>query len=461
MINKGKIPTNIDAPVTPIDGRYRKKTKILSSYFSEFALVKYRMMIELKYLQKLSQYKIAPNLTKQEIFSINQLIETFNEKDFSRVKEIESEINHDVKAVEYYLREKFSKIGLTKLFPFIHIGLTSEDVSNLAYGLIFNDANSDVIIKELRTIIKILKEMADCYKNYPMLGRTHGQPAVPTTFGKEIANYVYRLQKQYKRISQFRFEGKLNGAVGAMNALEFVYPTVNWLKFSNDFITNLGLTANHFTSQILPSDNLVEYFQILVIINGVMVNLCQDIWTYIMLEELKLKKNEKEVGSSTMPQKVNPIDFENAEGNLQVANSYFQLYQQKLLISRLQRDLSDSTVKRTFGTAIAHMILAWKSLQRGLGKIDLNSLKTKENLELHWEVLAEAIQVYLRSINDDKAYEKVKELTRGRAITKEIYQQICEKLGLTKKDKRFKDLTPEKYIGLAKELVDLIINSKF
>ncbi len=441
--------------ISPLDGRYASKLSFFKDFFSEFALFKKRIFVEIEYLKRLSSFGAIRKLSQKEIDVLDQIVSNFDLNDALRIKEIEEKINHDIKAVEYFLREKFNRKKLEDLTAFIHLGLTSEDINNLAYGLIFKDFKKNVLEKELEKVLVSLKELADRYKKMPFLARSHGQPAVPTTFGKEIANFVHRLQKQQKRLSVFKFEGKLNGAVGNYNALSLIYRQIDWIKFSRVFIGQLGLVPNFHTTQILPYDNWVEFFQKLILINNIFLGLSRDIWTYIMLEELRLKAGKNQVGSSTMPQKINPIDFENAEGNLEIANSYFQLYERKLPISRLQRDLSDSTVRRTFGVALGHTFLAWNSLQQGLGKIALDEEKIKENLNHHWEVLAEAIQVYLRSTGEVRGYEKIKKITQGKKMTRENYLSLIKELRLDKTEIDFINLSPEKYIGLADKLIGL------
>jgi len=441
--------------ISPLDGRYASKLSFFKDFFSESALFKKRIFVEIEYLKQLSSFGVIRKLSQKEIVVLDQIVSNFDLNDALRIKEIEEKINHDIKAVEYFLREKFNRKKLEDLTAFIHLGLTSEDINNLAYGLIFKDFKKNVLEKELEKVLVSLKELADRYKKMPFLARSHGQPAVPTTFGKEIANFVHRLQKQQKRLNVFKFEGKLNGAVGNYNALSLIFRQIDWIKFSRVFIGQLGLVPNFNTTQILPYDNWVEFFQKLILINNIFLGLSRDIWTYIMLEELRLIAGKNQVGSSTMPQKVNPIDFENAEGNLEVANSYFQLYERKLPISRLQRDLSDSTVRRTFGVALGHTVLAWNSLQQGLGKIALDEEKIKENLNHHWEVLAEAIQVYLRSTGEVRGYEKIKKITQGKKMTRENYLSLIKELRLDKTEIDFINLSPEKYVGLADKLIGL------
>jgi adenylosuccinate lyase len=366
--------------------------------------------------------------------------------DAKRIKTIESETKHDVKAIEYFLKEKL-RGSLADILPFIHFGLTSEDVNNLAYGLMLSDANSQIVIPGLDALLAMLRSLALSHAHSVMVARTHGQPAVPTTFGKELSVFVVRLKKLEKTLAGFRFEGKLNGAVGNYNALAFAYPNINWIRFSQEFVSGFGLKPNLITTQILPADNLVEYGLLLHMVNVILIGFCQDMWSYISRGIIIQKRESKHVGSSTMPQKINPIDFENAEGNLQIANSYFELFARKLPVSRLQRDLSDSTVKRSVGSAVAHTILAWKSLVVGLSKISFNNDAASEELNDHWEILAEAMQIYFKLHGDEKGYEKVKKQLMGKQIDEKIYKELTREFPVLAK------LTPATYSGLAEKLI--------
>ena len=441
--------------ITPIDGRYASQLAKLNKFFSDFAYFKYRLYVEIEYLLFLASEKIITPLTKKQVDKINRIWQEFNLKDAKRIKAIEDKIKHDVKAIEYFLQEKLVKNKSAGLISYLHLGLTSDDVNNLAYSLMLAGSKKEIILPELEKILQQLKNLIETYADAPMLGRTHGQPAVPTTFGKELANFYQRIKKQQTKLTNFIFAGKMNGAVGNFNALVFAFPQTDWLKMSKKFVSSLGLHPNLYTTQILPYDNWIEYFQILFLVNQILLNLSQDLWMYIMLDDLKLRIVEKEVGSSTMPQKVNPINFENTEGNLQIANSYFQLFQNKLAVSRLQRDLSDATVRRNLGVSLGYMLVAWKSLQMGLNKIDVNVKKTKESLDNHWEVLTEAIQTFLRLKKDTRAYNKVKELVRGRQMKEEHYLELLKQLGLSK-EKKLSKLKPENYLGLAEKLAKLI-----
>ena len=441
--------------ISPLDGRYAPQLTDLNQYFSEFAYFKYRLQIELKYLLFSAEEKIIESIPKKQVDEINKIWLGFNLKEARKIKTIENKIKHDVKAIEYYLQAKFKHNHLQELIPYLHLGLTSDDVNNLAYGLMLSDSKKAIVLPELEKILKKINDLIKENTGIPMLGRTHGQPAVPTTFAKELANFYQRLRKQQDKLNKITFEGKLTGAVGNFNALAFSIPNIDWLGKSKKFVSSLGLSPNVFTTQILPFDNWIEYFQILTLINQILLNLCQDIWLYIMLDDLKLKITKKEVGSSTMPQKVNPINFENAEGNLQIANSFFNFFQNKLTVSRLQRDLSDSPVKRVMGEAIGYAIVAWKSLQVGLSKIAVNQEKTRATLNNHWEILTEAIQTYLRLKKDTRAYDRVKELVRGKEMDKAYYLNLLAQLGLERIEKLAK-LKPENYIGLAEKLAKQI-----
>jgi len=454
MLNSSSAGTKTGDALTPLDGRNFHKVKDLSQYFSESALYKYRLHTEIKYFEMLSKKKLF-NIEKFKLALINKLVDQYNEKEFLKIKQIESKVSHDVKAVEYYLREKFNTLGLKSLTSYIHLGLTSEDTNNLSYGLMLKEFKDIILVKELMQLTSQLHLMAKKYKNIPMLGRTHGQPAVATTVGKELANYYLRLMKQFNKIKNFKFEGKCNGAVGNHNALKVALSSKDWMEIGKDFVKELGLIPNLYTTQILFYDNWIEFFQTISLINGILTDLSINVWQYIMLEVFAQKKKENEVGSSTMPQKINPINFENAEGNLQLANSMFQYFERKLIRSRLQRDLSDSTVRRNFGEALGYSVLGWRNIQSGLNRLSVNSKHLKEELNNHWEILTEAIQTVLRLKNDTQAYEKLKKLSRGKKIDKEGYSGLLKSLGL-EDDERLKKLTPEKYTGYAEELCQKI-----
>ncbi|MCX6793629.1 MAG: adenylosuccinate lyase [Candidatus Gottesmanbacteria bacterium] len=440
--------------LSPVDGRYASVTQVLRPYFSEFALMKYRVTVEIRYLAQLSKWNIVRALKSQEKAVLEKIIADFSLEDAKRVKIFEAETKHDVKALEYFLKEKLEKTTLADLLPFVHFGLTSYDTNDLAYGLMLTAAHNAIILPELRTFLKNMKTMITANIDSVMLGKTHGQAAVPTVFGKEVAVFFVRVKQYEKKLSTFRFEGKLNGAVGNYNALEFTFPRVDWIRFSREFIISLGLTPNLVTTQILPCDNLIEYTGMIGHVNTILIGFCQDMWIYISSGLIKQKKEKGQIGSSTMPQKINPIDFENAEGNLQVANSYFELYGRKLLISRMQRDLTDSTVKRTIGTALGHTLLAWKSLERGLNKSVFSKEVGTNELFEHWEVLAEAMQVYMKVYGDEKGYEKVKDLMMGKRIDEKVFRKMTHAFPALLK------LTPASYIGLAIKLTTLALKKK-
>ena len=444
--------------LSPLDGRYIAETESLRDYFSEFALIRDRVLIEVKYLTALSSdAHLIRDLTHDEIEFLDRLCDprAFTLEDARQVKELEQITRHDVKAIENFLRAKLAPTTLSDLLEFLHFGLTSEDVSNIAVAFALRNSREHVIRPALNKILDELASLIQAHASTPMLARTHGQAAVPTTFGKEIAVFHSRLKNQYKVLSSHRFEAKLTGAVGNFNALVSAAPAVDWVMFSKKFIQDLGLEPNLLTTQILPYDNWVEYFNTLHLVNSTLIDFAQDMWRYISDDYLKLKVVASEVGSSTMPQKVNPIDFENAEGNLGIANALFGQYARKLPVSRLQRDLSDSTVRRTFGVALGHSLVAYQSLARALGRIDVNTSLMKSDLEAHWEVIAEGAQSILRAAGVSEAYDRLKSLTRGKGITKETFTQWVDGLSVDASTReRLRALSPLSYLGLAEELAE-------
>lgn len=421
------------AAISPLDGRYLDKVKELAEYFSEGALIKQRIWVEANYVLALVKFLQGKTGGEKLLAWAGNL----SNKDLLRVKEIEKEINHDVKAVEYFIRENLKKLNLKKLSPWIHWGLTSEDVNNLAYGLILQQFKDKELIKLETDLINQIIIMARKYKSVVMPARTHGQIAVPTTVGKELAVFRERARWWLKKIKEVSLGGKLNGAVGNFNAQVKLYPQKNWLSFSEKFVKGLGLEWVRITTQIEPGDRLVNYLDLVRGLNNVWLDLSRDCWLYICLDYFKQKVVAHEVGSSTMPHKVNPIDFENSEGNLETANALLVMMSNKFPVSRMQRDLSDSTVKRNFGVVFGHTVLAIKSLLKGLGKIEPNFKLLKQEIEDHPEMLAEAEQLRMKIKGDDKAYEKVKKLTRG-GISSHFAKAS---LGTTK------------YVGLAEKLV--------
>lgn len=445
--------------ISPLDGRYRDKIKHLESYFSESALIRYRVFVEIEWFIFLCNEVRLENtriLNEKELKILRSISTGFEVADARRVKEFEAETNHDVKAMEYYIKEHLLAYPkLAAMGEFIHFGCTSEDINNLAYSLLLKDFVNKEFLPLLSGIIIDMHEFAKANKSIAMLAHTHGQPATPTTLGKEIINVVSRLSRQFEIFKKIEQTAKMNGAVGNWNAHCVAYPKVDWISVSHRFITYLGLSPNHYTTQIEPHDNLAETFDSLARINTVLMDFCRDIWMYISFGYLKQKPRKGEVGSSTMPHKINPIDFENAEGNLGMANAFLKHFSEKLPVSRMQRDLSDSTVMRNIGVAFGYSVIAYKSILNGLNKIEVNEKKLNEDLADNLEVLAEAIQTVLRKNGIKGAYEKLKELTRGRELKEKNLQVFINKLKIPKDEKkRLLSLTPESYIGLAVKLVD-------
>ena len=450
--------------LSPLDGRYENETARLRDYFSEFAYLRSRARLELDFLSALSETGLVRALTDSE----RATLDSFTDDDARRIQEYEKTTKHDVKAIEYFLREKFmesSGLPLTQeqapalqIIPFIHFGLTSEDMNNIAQAIALRDSRDKVLLPAFDNLITSLRDFAQKYRALPMLARTHGQPAVPTTLGKEVAVYLSRLKKCRDEIANHKFEAKLTGAVGNFNALYAAAPQVDWISFSEDFVRSLEFTPNLVTTQILPSDDWIRYFQSLQLANFILTDYAQDMWRYISDGYLKQTVIEDEIGSSTMPQKVNPINFENAEGNLGIANALLTHYGQKLPVSRLQRDLSDSTVRRTFGVALGHTILAWINITRGMSRIEANEEKIKPDLESHWEAISEGAQTILRAAGRSNAYESLKSQTQGRVLSGNSYRLWVEALDVDDVTReRLMSLSPEKYIGLAIQITDDVI----
>ena len=447
--------------INPLDGRYYEKTRALAEYFGEPALMKYRVMVECKYLINLSLFgKIKlRRFTKNEIKILENLYEKFNDDSYQKIKNFEAITNHDVKAVEYFIKEKLSKTSLKDSIEWVHFALTSEDTNNISYALILSESVEKVLMPKLKEIKKELSVLAKHYKNLPMLARTHGQPATPTTFGKEMNVFASRIDRGLDHMLGQKILVKLNGASGNYNAHIAAFPKMAWLKFSKNFVLDLNkklmfkLELNEVTTQIEPHDSYIELFDRFKGINNMLIDFNQDMWRYISDDWINQKPKEGEVGSSTMPHKINPIDFENSEGNLGIANALFEFFARKLSISRLQRDLSDSTVERSFGTAFGHSFLAYVMLLKGLSKISVNENKIKEDLLSHPEIITEGIQTILRREGVAMPYEKLKNLTRGKKITlEEIYKFIDSLEVDIKIKKELKKITPENYIGLASRL---------
>jgi adenylosuccinate lyase len=440
--------------VSPIDGRYGSKTSSLRDTFSEYGLIKYRVQVEVRWLQRLAampEVTEVPALSGAADSFLNQLLEDFGETDARRVKEIEATTNHDVKAVEYFIKERFAgNEELLAVSEFVHFACTSEDINNLSHALMLRDGIAQAVLPGMREIAAQLKELAVATAAAPMLSRTHGQTASPTTMGKEIANVVARLQRQLGALEQVQYLGKINGAVGNYNAHLSAYPEIDWQENARFFVESLGLHWNPYTTQIEPHDYMAELFDAIARFNTILIDFNRDIWGYISLGYFKQRTIAGEVGSSTMPHKVNPIDFENAEGNLGLANAILNHLGGKLPVSRWQRDLTDSTVLRNMGVGMAYSLIAYQSCLKGIGKLQLNEARLAEDLDSSWEVLAEPIQTVMRRYGIEQPYEKLKELTRGQDMSTDVIRAFVEKLDLPEEAKKqLLALTPASYIGNA------------
>lgn len=437
--------------LSPLDGRYENETAPLREFFSEFAYLRTRARLELDFLSALSKTGLIP---AGALSGWKPDLLTFHDEDARKIQEYERTTRHDVKAIEYFLRERIP----AELHPWIHFGLTSEDINNVAQALALRDSRDQVLLPALDKLISSLRDFAIQYRALPFLARTHGQPAVPTTLGKEVAVYLARLKKCRAEIAGHKFEAKINGAVGNFNALQSAAPQVDWIAFSRGFIEDLGLEPNLLSTQVLPYDNWLRYFDALQLTNAVLIGYTQDMWRYVSAGILKQKVIEGEVGSSTMPQKVNPIDFENAEGNLGIANALVTHYGQKLPISRLQRDLSDSTVRRTFGVALGHTLLAWNNITRGMSRVAADEEMTRQELNEHWEVISEGAQTILRAASRSDAYESLKSEMRGRILDESSYRAWVGGLDVDSSVRaKLMSLSPESYIGLAVEIVNEVV----
>ncbi len=447
--------------LSPLDGRYQSKVDPLRAYFSEYALIKHRALVEVEWLKALAalpEIEEVKAFSKETIKELDDAIANFGEKDASQVKAIEARTNHDVKALEYWLKEKFDgNAEIKKASEFIHFACTSEDINNLSHALMLKGARNSVMLPFLNNLIARMTELSKQLAAQPMLSRTHGQTASPTTMGKEFANVVYRLQRQQKQLVANEILGKINGAVGNFNAHLSAYPNVDWENFAKQFVENLGLTYNPMTIQIEPHDYMAELYDNLARINTILIDINRDIWGYVSVGYFKQKLKPGEVGSSTMPHKVNPIDFENSEGNLGLANSILRHLAEKLPISRWQRDLTDSTVLRNMGVAFGYTLLGFDSCLRGLNKLEINPVKLADDLDNSWEVLAEPIQTVMRRYGYENPYDTLKEYTRGKAISKESLQSLIAELKIPAEAKQYlMDLTPATYIGKATALVNNI-----
>lgn len=448
--------------LSPLDGRYHSKVEALRFYFSEFALIRYRVLVEVEWLKALSNEPTiieVPQFSTSTIARLDNLVSGFSVADGEAIKAIEATTNHDVKAVEYWLKQTLAdNAEITRAAEFIHFACTSEDINNLSHGLMLTSSLEQVMLPALDKIITRLVELAHQLADVPMLARTHGQPATPTTIGKEIANVVYRLQRGKKQLAAVAILGKINGAVGNYNAHLSAYPDLDWENFAQMFVEKLGLEFNPYTTQIEPHDTIAELFDAYARINTILLDLNRDAWGYISLGYFKQKTKANEVGSSTMPHKVNPIDFENSEGNLGIANALLRHLSEKLPVSRWQRDLTDSTVLRNMGVALGHTLLAYDSCTKGLGKLDVNPARISADLDNAWEVLAEPIQTVMRRYGVANPYEQLKALTRGKdGITRETLHQFIMALDIPQTEKtRLLELTPQSYIGKASALAQSI-----
>ena len=446
--------------ISPIDGRYADKANELRPIFSEYGLIRYRIQVEVNWLKALAaqpEITEVPTLSAKALDVLDCIVKQFSETDAERIKTIEQTTNHDVKAIEYFLKECIQENNeLQKISEFIHFACTSEDINNLSYALMLKEGRG-VLLNHIDTCINAIKDLATSTATQPMLSRTHGQSATPTTTGKEFANVVARLQRQRQQLTQISLLGKINGAVGNYNAHQVAYPEVNWPNFSENFVTSLGLSWNPYTIQIEPHDYIAEFFHTVSRFNTILLDFDRDIWSYISLGYFTQKTIAGEVGSSTMPHKVNPIDFENSEGNLGMANAIFSHLSEKLPVSRWQRDLTDSTVLRNIGVGFAHTVIAIQATLKGISKLQINSDTINNDLNNNWEVLAEPIQTVMRRYQIEKPYEKLKELTRGHKIGQQEIQQFIIKLDIPEHAKEsLLTLTPHNYIGYAASLAKAI-----
>ncbi|WP_415774949.1 adenylosuccinate lyase [Shewanella oncorhynchi] len=445
--------------ISPVDGRYGSKTASLRGIFSEFGLTKYRVQVEINWLKLLADcpdISEVPTLSASAIAVLDGIKDNFNEQDALRVKAIESTTNHDVKAVEYFIKEKIAgNSELAAVGEFVHFACTSEDINNLSHGLMLTEAREHVLLPYCNELLTAIKKLAIEYRSVPLMSRTHGQPASPSTLGKEMANVAVRLERQIKQIANVEIMGKLNGAVGNYNAHLSAYPEVNWHELSEHFVTSLGLNWNAYTTQIEPHDYIAELFDAVARFNTVLIDFDRDIWGYIALGHFKQRTIAGEIGSSTMPHKVNPIDFENSEGNLGIANALMQHLASKLPLSRWQRDLTDSTVLRNLGVGIAHALIAYQATLKGISKLEVNEAHLRDELDHNWEVLAEPVQTVMRRYGIEKPYEKLKELTRGKRIDAQQLSVFIDGLELPDSVKaELKKMTPANYIGRAETFVD-------
>lgn len=446
--------------ISPVDGRYREMTDEVRNYFSEYHLIKNRVIVEIEWLKKLSKIQeVNLNLTKEEIKILDKIIEQFDLEQAKRVKEIENVTKHDVKAVEYYLDEKFKENNIEKYNYLIHFACTSEDINNLAYGIMIKELIQNVYIPDMNKLIKILEEKANRYANISMLSHTHGQNATPTTVGKELSIFVYRCNKILNKIKNEKISGKFNGTVGNFNAHIISYPNIDWIKISKEFVESFGLECNLFTTQIESHDNICILFSEIKLLNNIILDFDSDMWMYISRNYFIQENVKGEIGSSVMPHKINPINFENSMANVKMANGVLGTFIENLQISRMQRDLSDSSILRNIGIAISYTIIAIKQAINGISKLNVNEEFLREELQNTPEVLAEAVQTILRKNGYENAYETLKSITRGKNISMEEMRSFIESLDINKEDKEnLLKLEPNNYIGLADKLVKIELN---
>lgn len=450
--------------VSSVDGRYAEITKLLRPIFSEYGLIFRRLIIEIYWLQALSREPLIqelPMLSEEITNLLNNLLSSFSLEDAKKIKNIELTINHDVKAVEYFIKDALITAKFTDISEFVHFACTSEDINNLAYALMLREARDNLLLVEIKKIINELIKLTQKYAQQPMLSRTHGQVASPTTVGKEIANFAYRLQRQHTALATMTFLGKINGAVGNYNAHYITYPNIDWEDFTRRFVTeDLGLDWNPYTTQIEPHDYMAELFHVLIRINTILIDLCRDLWGYISLGYLNQNSQLSEVGSSTMPHKINPINFENAEGNLGIANAMLNHLASKLPISRWQRDLTDSTVLRTLGTVVSHMLIAYQACIKGLQKLEANITVINADLDNAWEILAEAIQTMMRRYQITQSYELLKSISYGKKLDANTIRYFINNLNIPEVAKQqLLALTPARYIGDAVALTQRLQNN--
>ena len=440
--------------ISPVDGRYGSKTQSLRPIFSEFGLIRFRVQVEVRWLQQLARHDGIPEVpafshATQQL--LNSIVDDFSVEDAQRIKDIERTTNHDVKAVEYFLKEKTAgNEELENVSEFIHFACTSEDINNLSHGLMLKTGRDEVLVPMLQKLVDAIVNLAHTFADMPMLSRTHGQTASPTTMGKEMANVAARLRRQLDQIRHVAILGKINGAVGNYNAHLSAYPTLDWETNARQFVESLGLDWNPYTTQIEPHDYIAELYDAIARFNTILVDFDRDVWGYISLGYFKQKTVAGEIGSSTMPHKVNPIDFENSEGNLGIANAILHHLATKLPVSRWQRDLTDSTVLRNLGVGLGHCLIAYEASLKGIGKLEINEQRLAEDLDNAWEVLAEPIQTVMRRYRIEKPYEKLKELTRGKTITRDTLMAFIDTLEIPEQEKvRLRALSPASYIGNA------------